>query len=100
MNLSILLEIKLAPYIPTTILGLLGLISGYLYFLLKNKDDNKLKAIQSTNPDDRLNAIEVYLNELGVPIPTHDLNPTDKYNLLVKVLAAKTERKRSSAVVI
>jgi len=92
MKLIVLMDIEFTPYIPTTLLGLLGLVSAYLYFYFKNKDDNKLKSIQSTNPEDRLRAIELNLSELGVTIDTGNLKPTEKYKLLVKALIAKTRK--------
>lgn len=87
-----LLDINFTTYIPTTILGLLGLISGYLYFYFKNKDDNKLKQIESANPADRLRAIEMSLNELGVTIDTSNLDSTQKFILIGQMLKAKTKK--------
>lgn len=90
--LTNLLEISFSPYIPSTLIGLLGLCSGYLYFYFKSKNDNKLDEIKSTSSRDRLKAIELYLNEIGSPIDTTNLDPQDKYKLLVKSLKIKTTR--------
>jgi len=87
-----LLEINFTTYIPTTLLGLLGLISGYLYFYFKNKDESKLKQIESANPNDRLKAIEMFLNELGVTIDTSGLDSTQKFILIGQILKAKTKK--------
>ena len=87
-----LLDINFTSYIPTSLLGLLGLISGYLFFYFKNKSDNKLKEIQSVNPEDRVRAIEMSLNELGVTIDTSTLNPEQKFKLIKDILRAKLNR--------
>ena len=87
-----LLDINFTTYVPTTMLGLLGLISGYLYFYFKNKDDNKLKQIESANSTDRLKAIEMSLNELGVTIDTSNLDSTQKFILIGQMLKAKTKK--------
>ena len=80
------------PFIPSTVIGLIGLISGYLYKYFKNKDNKKLQEIKSTKKEDRLHAIEAYLNELGVHIDTSNLAPSQKYNLLTKSLITKTKK--------
>jgi hypothetical protein len=87
-----LLEISFTPYVPTTLLGLFGLVAAYLYFFFTNRDNNRLQAIKSTPDSDRLAAIETFIGELGVPIPTGDLTPGDKYKLLLRTLRTK-ERK-------
>ncbi len=85
-----LLDIKFNPFVPSTIIGLLALITGYVYFYYKNRNDNRLKEIQSIPSNDRLRAIEVYLNELGVSVDTKNLTPTDKLKLLQSSLRTKT----------
>ena len=87
-----LLDINFTTYIPTTLLGLLGLVSGYLYFYFKNKDDNKLKQIESANSTDRLKVIEMSLNELGVTIDTSNLDSTQKFILIGQILKAKARK--------
>jgi len=87
-----LLDIKMISYIPTTLFGLVGLISGYLYYYFKNKDNNKLKQINSAKPGDRLKAIEMSLNELGVTIDTSNLDSTQKFILIGQMLKAKTKK--------
>ncbi len=87
-----LIDINFSSYIPTTLLGLLGLISGYLFFYFKNKSDNKLKEIQSVNSKDRIRAIEMSLNELGVTIDTSTLSPEQKFILIKNLLKAKFNR--------
>lgn len=87
-----LLEINFTAYVPTTIIGLVGLIFAYLYFYFKNKDDNNLKQIESVNIEQRNRAIEAQLSELGVSIDTSTLTADQKYNLLVKALSAKTRK--------
>lgn len=87
-----ILDVNFTTYIPTTVLGLLGLISGYLYLYFKNKDDGKLKQIESANPADRLKAIEMSLNELGVTIDTSNLDSTQKFMLIGEMLKTKTKK--------
>ncbi|HTC00953.1 MAG TPA: hypothetical protein VK705_09740 [Ferruginibacter sp.] len=87
-----LLEINFTTYIPATLLGLLGLISGYLYFYFKNRDDNKLKQIQSADSAEKLRAIEMSLNELGVSFDTSNLDSTQKFILIQQLLRAKTKK--------
>src|SRR5262245_46464339 len=85
-------EINFTPYIPTTVIGLLGLVFGYLYFYFKNKDDNRLKEIESINPEERRKVVESRLNEIGTSIDTSRMNSQQKYNLLVKSMNAKTRK--------
>ena len=87
-----ILYINFTSYVPTTLLGLLGLISGYLFFYFKNKNDNKLKEIKSTSRKDRVRVIEMSLNELGVPIDTANLDPAQKFDLIKGLLTTKTNR--------
>lgn len=100
MSSFILLEINFTPYIPTSLLGLLGLLFGYLYYYFRNKNDNKLQTIQSASENDRIKAIEMYLNELGTPINTDNLEPKEKYDLLAKSLAVKTKRYLITAITL
>lgn len=90
--LPVLVEINFTPYIPTTAIGLLGLISGYLYFHYKNKNDNKLKEIESVAPEDRKKIIEAYLNDIGVSIDTTKLTSQQKYSLLAQSLHLKSRK--------
>lgn len=88
----ILIDINFTTYVPTTLLGLLGLISGYLYFYFKGKDDNRLKQIESVKSIDRVRAIEMFLNELGVTIDASNLDSQQKFLLIGKLLKAKTRK--------
>jgi hypothetical protein len=94
MNLTILqaTDVSFVTYIPTTILGLLGLVFGYLYFYFKNKDSNRLQEIQSVNPNDRIRAIEMLLNDLGITIDTSSLDSNQKFELIKEMLKAKTRK--------
>ncbi len=87
-----ILEINFTPYIPTTLLGLLGLIAGYLFFYFKNRSNNKLKELQLTNPADQIKALEMSLNELGITIDTSNLSTNEKFILIKKLLHTKTNR--------
>ncbi|MEP7230315.1 MAG: hypothetical protein ABI691_08695 [Ginsengibacter sp.] len=88
----ILLEISFTPYIPTSIVSLLGLALAYIFFYLKNKSDNKLKEIKSASSKDRLKAIEMYLNDLGVSVDTSNLNPAEKVKLIKQLINLKKRR--------
>ncbi len=87
-----LLEINFTPYIPTTLFGLLGLISGYIFFYFRNKNNTRLKEIQSANPKDRIRAIEMSLNDLGVSIDTSNLDSNQKLIIIKDILRAKANR--------
>lgn len=89
---TLFLEVSFNSYIPSTIIGLLGLAFAYLYFYLKNKDDKKLEAIKSIKSSDRLRAIETSLNELGVHIDTTTLDSNQKFQLLTRSLNAKIRK--------
>lgn len=88
----VLVDISFTPYVPTTILGLIGLIAGYLFLFLKNRDDNKLKEIQSTDPKDRVEVMAMSLNELGVKINTDNLTSAEKLDLIKSMLRTKTKK--------
>jgi hypothetical protein len=95
------LEINFTTYIPTTILGLLGLISGYLFFYFKAKSDNNLEELKSLNERDRLPAVQMRLNELGVRLPTlRDLSPEQKLELLRDMMRSKNNRYLIGAVTL
>lgn len=79
-------------YMPATVLGLLGLVVGYLYFYMTSRDEWKLKVIQNTPPDERVKMVELMLSELGTSISTDGLAEKDKYRLLTKVLRAKNRK--------
>jgi hypothetical protein len=92
INKMTLLEVSIPTYVPTTVLGLLGLISGYLFIYFKNKNNNKVKEIESANPKDRIKAIEMSLNELGITIDTKNLSSDQKLEVIKNLLRTKTNR--------
>ena len=92
LNMVILEINNYTPYIPSTVIGLVGLLFAYLYYYFKNKDDKKLKEIELTKKEDRLPAIEANLNELGVHFDTSNLKPQQKFELLNNTLKTKTRK--------
>lgn len=87
-----LFEINFTSYIPTTLLGLIGLLFAYLYGAYRSRNNTMLQQIKSVRSADRNKAIEMILNDLGVQIDTSSLDSIQKYNLLVKLLNSKTRK--------
>lgn len=77
-------------YIPTTILGLIGLLFAYLYNYFQSRDKREMENVKSLNNKDRARATEMMLNDLGITIETDSLTPDQKYDLVKKLLQAKT----------
>lgn len=87
------------PTLPTTILGLAGLLFFYLYASYKNKKDNELKTIQNIQSDkQKIEAIERQINEFGTRIDSTNLSPKQKYNLLLRLIKAKHNRYLITAI--
>jgi hypothetical protein len=88
----VLLDLNFTSYIPTTVLGLLGLLFAYLYGYYRNRDNNKLDQLKAIRASDRSKVMEMLLNDLGVQIDTSSLNSKQKFELVVKLLSAKTRK--------
>ncbi len=85
-------EINFTPYIPTTVLGLIGLLFGYLYGIYRNRNKTKLSQLTSVDSKDRPRIIEMMINDLGVQIDTRGLNAQQKYDLVIQLLTTKTRK--------
>ena len=83
LTLMLLLSVSsLTPYIPSTVLGLLGIVAYYLYLYFKKKNSNELKRIESVPEDQRVRALEVMANDHGIPLDTEGLNAEQKFHVI------------------
>ena len=93
-------EFNVSPVIPSTLIGLLGLIAGYVYYYLRQKNANELEKIKELNAEDRPKYLEQKLNDFGTTIDTGDLNPEHKYDLLKRLMNNKLKKYAISAVTL
>lgn len=88
------------PVIPSTFVGLLGLIVGYVYYYQSQKNKNELKKIKELNEGDRPKYLEQKLNDFGTTIDSSDLSPEHKYDLLKRLMNNKLKKYSISAVTL
>ena len=90
----------LLEHLPSTLIGLLGLIVGVVYLLQKQKNSNELKQIQELSSADRPKLLEQKLNDFGTTINTDDLSPDHKYDLLKRLMNNKLKKYLISALTL
>jgi hypothetical protein len=93
-------EFNVSPVIPSTLVGLLGLIVGYVYYYLRQKNKNELEKIKELNAEDRPKYLEQKLNDFGTSIDPSDLSPEHKYDLLKRLMNNKLKKYAISAVTL
>jgi hypothetical protein len=87
MVLLSILSVK--PYIPSTLLGLLGLIAGYVYYYFKNRNEQEVAKIKAMPVAQRPQALDALINELGVRISTDDMDTTQRFELVKRIMRMK-----------
>ena len=75
---------KFTSFSPTSILALLGLIVGSIYFGSIHLNKTRVKLIKLLRPEDRPKAIQTILQRLGHP-PHENLTPERQYDLFLKM---------------
>jgi hypothetical protein len=99
--MTLLLDINtFLPYIPSTLIGLLGIIFGNLFFAYRNKSDKRLDTIKSIKSSDRIRALEMYMNEMGITVNTEGLDSNQKVEIIRDLLHAKFRRYMIAAVTL
>lgn len=93
-------EFNVSPVIPSTLVGLLGLIAGYVYYYYRQKNKNELEKIKELNPEDRPKYLEQKLNDFGTSFDTSDLNPEHKYDLLKRLMNNKLKKYAITAITL
>jgi len=88
------------PVIPSSLVGLLGLIAGYVYYYLSRKNKNELEKIKELDVNDRPKYLEQKLNDFGATIDTSDLNPEHKYDLLKRLMNNKLKKYSITAITL
>lgn len=99
MDHYLLSEFNFTPYIPTTLLGFLGLATGYLYFYLTKKDKRSVEQLEKIPEKDRPRALEMWLNDVGITIDTKNLSNQQTLQLAKYVLQTKYRKYLVTSVV-
>lgn len=77
------------PYIPSTVIGLIGVIAAYIFAYSRIKANNKLKKIELANKKDRPKIVAMELNEAGIEYDPDKLTSEQQYILISKTLSNK-----------
>lgn len=93
-------EFNVSPVIPSTLVGLLGLIVGYVYYYYRQKNKNELEKIKELNAEDRPKYLEQKLNDFGTSIDASDLSPEHKYDLLKRLMNNKLKKYAITAITL
>jgi GH25 family lysozyme M1 (1,4-beta-N-acetylmuramidase) len=78
------------PVIPSTLFGLVAVISAYIYYYYRNKDKNDVEKIKAMPAAQRPKALNALINDLGIQIPTKDLSAEQRFDLVKKMMRLRT----------
>jgi hypothetical protein len=88
------------PYIPSTVIGLLGIIFGNLFFAYRNRSDKRLDTIKTIKSSDRIRALEMYMNDMGITVNTDGLDSNQKVEVIRHLLHAKFRKYMIAAITL